>query len=610
MIDQEKIHAQCSSEDPEERRKALNQISENLSLLSDKQQAWDDLIRLATDQEFSVWGLVGPTLDSAFSYVPDKQKACEDIIFLINFEYEISSWAVGILDSAFIYAHDKQKAWEDIIKKADNFVGSTSVVSYLGSVFYLMPDKEKAWNDLHRLTNDKSSYVRSGAAYSLGPAFPHILDKQQAWDDLHRLTLDEDENVRRLAATSIGPAFPHILDKQQAWDDLHRLTSDVNNDARLRAATSIGSAFSLLPDQQQAWEDLIRLADDQDQFVRPSANHSLGKVSIFQASQARTEVDYKNKLEKAIEYFEKESQESWRDNSYYFCLYFYRSFHTILFKKKEAKEEIEKYLAEARQAIKGSKSKELLFDAVNNLAKALNEVQNLENLDLEAKKSEINFYRQYCDRVTELMKDTEEKAPFASMTMKKGLPILNRKLKVLLDEVKKTSKIACQESKDTFKKEFACTINREVQKWEISNLEELVQNIEDLANVLKIKVANLPEKEYILNKIELMKNEPDIVRKIEVLIDIISLIPGGDNISIKIGENTKNVLISTKNGGISTSGDIHIGDNISLNSKDNDTSNKVSTSFSRIIKLLLKHPIIATVIGGIILTIITKKYLP
>ena len=129
---------------------------------------------------------------------------------------------------------------------------------------------------------------------------------------------------------------------------------------------------------------------------------------------------------------------------------------------------MDKYLAEAKDAIKGSKSKELLFEAVENLANALKEVQNLENLDLEAKKGELNFYRKYCDHAAELMRDTEETAPFATIAMRKGLPILDRNLKELLEEIQKKAKNACRESKGTDTEEIACAINREVQKWEIS----------------------------------------------------------------------------------------------------------------------------------------------
>ncbi|WP_156158796.1 hypothetical protein [Methanosarcina siciliae] len=50
MIDQEEIHCQCFSEDPEERIKALNQLNQNFSHISKKQQAWNDLIELANSE--------------------------------------------------------------------------------------------------------------------------------------------------------------------------------------------------------------------------------------------------------------------------------------------------------------------------------------------------------------------------------------------------------------------------------------------------------------------------------------------------------------------------------------------------------------------------------
>ncbi|HZY26579.1 MAG TPA: hypothetical protein VFE71_12185, partial [Bacteroidales bacterium] len=104
------------------------------------------------------------------------------------------------------------------------------------------------------------------------------------------------------------------------------------------------------------------------------------------ASQAETDEDYKKELEKAIEFFETSAKEA----SYYFpgnnpaefCLPFYRSFHAIIFKKHEAREEVDRYLAEAKSAIEGSENKKQLFGAVENLAEALKEVQSLGNLDL------------------------------------------------------------------------------------------------------------------------------------------------------------------------------------------------------------------------------------
>ena len=403
-------------------------------------------------------------------------------------------------------------------------------------------EQEKLHNQC--LSNDPKKRIH--ALEQLQILFSSMPDKQQAWNDLIKLINDKDIYVRYSAAVALGSAFSPVPDKQQAWNDLIRLTTDEDSDLRSRAAEALGSAFSHVPDKQQAWNDLHRLTTDEDDDVRTSSNHSLGRVSIFMASQAETDEDYKKELEKAIEFFEtaaKEASLRWTNPSK-FCLPFYRSFHTIIFKKQEAKEEVNKYLEEARIAIEGSESKKQLFEAVENLAEALKEVQNLENLDFEAKKSELNFYRKYCDHAAELMKDTNEKAPFATKVLRKGLPILNRNLKELLEEIQEKAKIACQISKGTNTEEIACAVNREVQKWEIDNPREMAQKVENLASVLNAKIPNFPENELIFKKIEQMKAERNIGKQYEQLIFIITSIPvaymavninGGNKSNISIG---------------------------------------------------------------------------
>lgn len=404
-----------------------------------------------------------------------------------------------------------------------------NALEQLRDKFSLLPNKQQAWEYLILLTTNEDRNVRYKAASALGSVFSHVPDKQLAWSDLTKLITDENWDVRYKTASALGSVFYHVPDKQQAWNDLIRLASneyrDVYSDVKSETASVLGSAFIHVPDKQQAWNDLIKLTSDEDSGVRTYANHSLGKVSIFKASKSEKEEDYKNELEKAIEFFKKATQESRGYNPARFCLLFYRSFHTIIFNKQEAKEEVDKYLAEAKDAVKGSKSKEQLLEAVNNLANALKEVQNLGNLDLEAKRGELNFYRKYCDRAAELMDNTNEKTPSATEVLKKGLPILDRNLKELLEEIQKKAKIACWESKGKDTEEIACAINREVQQWEISNPEEMAQNIEDLAYTLKNKIADLPENGYILNKIELMGHERNLNKQYRILLFVIAQIP-------------------------------------------------------------------------------------
>ena len=515
MIDQEEIHKQCLSKNPIKSIKALNQLRDNFSSLPDKQQAWGYLHKLTSDEDYCVRYRAASTLGSAFAHMSDKQQAWNDLIKLTNDEYRSVRYEAA---------------------------------STLGSAFAHVPDKQQAWNDLHKLTNDEYSFVRYGAASALGSAFAHMPDKQQAWNDLHKLTNDEYSYVRHKAASALDSAFAHMPDKQQAWNDLHKLANNKDSSERYKAASTLGSAFAHVPDKQQAWNDLHKLTNDEDSWMRVYANHSLGKVSIFKASQAEKEEDYKEELEKAIEFFETAANESYglyslaqfchpfyrsfspANESYglyspaQFCLPFYRSFYTIIFKRQQAKEQVDKYLEEAKKVIGDSKSKELLFDAVKNLGNALKEVRNLENTDLLATQDELNYYRQYCDRAAELMIEIEESAPFAIIAMRKGLPILDRNLKELLEEIQKKAKIACKESKGTATEEIACAVSKEVQKWEIGSQEEMAFNLENLVFTLEANTPHNPQSNFILDRIKQIPEQKDVAKQYGMLNSIITLI--------------------------------------------------------------------------------------
>ena len=528
----EDLHRLTADQDGNVRYGAANALGSVFSCVPDKQKAWEDLHRLTADQEEFVRSRAASVLGSAFSQISDKQQAWEDLHRLTSDQDRNVRYVATItLHSAFSYIPDKQKAWEDLIRLTSDksqIIRSRAIYA-LGSAYSHIPDKQKAWEDLVRLTSDKDRFVRSKITSFLGFALSHMQDKQKAWEDLHRLTLDQDGDVRYEATSVLGFAFSHMPDKQKAWEDLHRLTSDQEENVRRGAVYALGFSYSHFPDKQKAWEDLIRLTSDQDSSMRMHANHSLAKASIFKASQARTEEDYKNELEKAIDFFEKAAQESAHARSYFnpsqFCLPFYRSFYTIVFKKQGAKEEVDKYLAEAKDAIEGSKSKEILLEAVNNLANALNEVQNLENLELEAKKDKLNSYRQYCDRAAELMIDSEEAAPHATGVLKKGLPIFGRNLKELLEEIQKRTGLIREQTKGTQFEELGDELNQNSQS--LSEVRDPVgfrKQVNSMQNTLKAICSKFPEgqKGEACELLEMMYAEPSIEDKIPLLVNILS----------------------------------------------------------------------------------------
>jgi len=188
---------------------------------------------------------------------------------------------------------------------------------------------------------NEDAYWREGAAYQLFFHYKELPDKEQAWKDLCRLINDKILRVRWSATEALGVAFPCIPDKLHAWNNLHRLTSDVEYIVRIFAAEAVGVAFAYVPDKKQAWDDLYRLTLDENRMVRPMAFFSLGKASIFKATYAENEENFKKDMEEAISYFEKSLTQIFFTNPAKFCLPFYRSFYTLTFKTEDVDSEVQ-----------------------------------------------------------------------------------------------------------------------------------------------------------------------------------------------------------------------------------------------------------------------------
>lgn len=102
---------------------------------------------------------------------------------------------------------------------------------------------------------------------------------------------------------------------------------------------------------------------------------------------------------------------------------------------------------------------------------------------------------------------------------------LKKYLKTLFEETQEEANTAYKVSKGTNTEEIACSVNREVQKWKIGSQEEITKNVEDLVYILKTKVSNLPENEYILKQIEAMSHKNDIVEQLKIMDLVIAQIP-------------------------------------------------------------------------------------
>ena len=137
-----------------------------------------------------------------------------------------------------------------------------------------------------------------------------------------------------------------------------------------------------------------------------------------------------------------------------FCLPFYRSLHSLLFTEMPREDEVQRYLAEAKEAIEASESREVLLEAVNNLSKALQEVRTYSIDDIILRKRDLRSYTKYCLQTAQCLREARDKAPLASKIIdytliEKSIPIVDQKIKALFRDVEAAAGRLCKSTKGT-----------------------------------------------------------------------------------------------------------------------------------------------------------------
>ena len=529
MVDYSKIHRMAQNDDIQERKEAVDQIRINFQNLpdKDKEQAWKDLLALTKDGNSNVlWGATS-ALGQAFQYMTDKEQVSNDLLALTKDEdSSVRSGAADALGQTLQYMTDKEQASNDLLaltKDKDSSVRMDATFA-LGTAFQYVTDKAQATKELLKLAKDEDSVVRMGVAGALGMAFQYVTDKKHAVNELLELINDEDDEVRRYAAGAFEPAFQYITDKEQAWKELLKLIKDEDSWVQMGAAYALGTAFQYISDKKQATKELLELTKDGVSVVSVSANYSLGKISIYKATEAESEDGLKEEMIKAIGYFEKSSHESkFYFNPAKFCLPFYRSYIAVIFRKEEAKEEIEINFEEARHAVEGSGSKEKLLEAVENMANALQEAQKLRGLDdIQA---DLNAYRRYCDRTVELIDETEDTAQGAANLLRRGLPIIDGRIKEIITEIQEKTTVLCKETKDSPLEDIGKEVNKIGQNLlrvrDPIGLEKSVNNLEIALSDICNRMVGI-EKGEACELLEREKNEQYIEDKLPLMSLILS----------------------------------------------------------------------------------------
>jgi hypothetical protein len=190
-----------------------------------------------------------------------------------------------------------------------------------------------------------------------------------------------------------------------------------------------------------AWQDHAKLTQDEDSKVRMHAYHSLGRASVSKATEADDPDTLKKELNDAIAFFEKAAKESWYGPAS-FCYPFYRTYYTITFGDGK-EEEVQRYFAEAKEAVGDSDSKDDLLKAVENLAEALRESQRLKIRSIQDLTCELNTYRWYCEKAADHMAAVESKALGAVKLMRSGNPLLQGRIQTTIREIQEKARQIC-----------------------------------------------------------------------------------------------------------------------------------------------------------------------
>ena len=488
MVEQAEIHQKSISDKIENRRDAVDQFRLNFAKLPDKDAAWQDLIRLAGDEDSDVRKWAASTLGFVFPHVHDKETAWQDLHRLTdNNNRDLRLAGVLALTFGFIKFPDKNTAWQDLIRlihDEDRGVRAHAVAS-MDSVFPHISDKKSAWQDLYRLTCNEDHDVRVSAALAIESVFPYVPDKGSAWRDLNNLTSCKDDTVRLTAVQVLGIAFLQVPDKESAWLDLYRVSSNNDVVVRFGAACALGDAFCKVPDEDAAWRVMVSLSEDCERDVRVSANHSLGRASVFRATETKNEEEFRQRLETALEYFEKSAAEAQGINPAKFCLPFYRSFYVLTCKNEISEVEVEKYLKEAKDASEGSKSKEDLLEAVANLSKALKETQRLREKNLYDVKRDLKVYSQYCNRFAELLESTKEKAPRTVKLLRIGGRRVDNQIKDTITEIQQIAKELCKTTVGTGIELLGREVNQQASEISTENYLRSEKSILRIADILE-----------------------------------------------------------------------------------------------------------------------------
>ncbi|MGB9928276.1 MAG: HEAT repeat domain-containing protein [Methanosarcina sp.] len=208
-----------------------------------KEKTWKEIFKLAAEPDVrpvneNIRKKAAEALIKIFPAMPEqmKQKAWEDflkIATLENYEMQeasaIQQKVLQALQFTFFYVPDKERAWDELLKLLELEKGDKNKLKLFGdtlnSIAPEMPDKEKVWADFVYLLKSedyefRDSQIRKPIIDTLTAVFPHLEDENAAWRELLELAQDKDEYIKSAAAEVIIKIFPYLPDRKGAYEEL------------------------------------------------------------------------------------------------------------------------------------------------------------------------------------------------------------------------------------------------------------------------------------------------------------------------------------------------------------------------------------------------------
>ncbi len=181
---------------------------------------------------------------------------------------------------------------------------------------------------------------------------------------------------------------------------------------------------------------------------------------------------------------------------------------------------------------------------MENLGNALKEVQKTR--DLKDMKCDLNAYRLYCERAADMLDETKDKAPGATQLVRKGLPIIDKRIKQILAEIDGKAKALYNQTQYSQFADLGNELNKARQILSnVGNPIALDKAIRNMQTVLSAICAKMPEDEKgeACELLKQSKDEPYVEDRINLTNMVLSKISSQMDLSKKTNSKKTNYTV-------------------------------------------------------------------